>query len=173
MNWKFLADKNQSGVGLIEVLVAVVLISIGFLAAAQMQVRSMRYSQEAYFLTQANFMLRDISDRMRANRDGVASGFYNGYSTNSAVSLPSCINAETQCSAAQIAAADQHAWRNYLHAPSGAIDFKPLLPSSPSIQAAGTINFDAISNIYNITVQWSELIDNEQAQRELSIQLIP
>ncbi|MFK7892804.1 MAG: type IV pilus modification protein PilV [Granulosicoccus sp.] len=67
---------NERGIGLIEILIAVVVISIGFLATARMQVDSMRLSQSAYFQTQAAFLASEMIDRMRSNLPGVTSGFY-------------------------------------------------------------------------------------------------
>ena len=48
--------EHQSGVGLLEVLIALIILSFGFLATARMQVEGMRYSQGAYNLSQAKFM---------------------------------------------------------------------------------------------------------------------
>ena len=57
----------QQGIGLIEILIAVLLVSIGFLAAAQMQVHSMRFSQSAYHQSQAYYLATSMIARIRSN----------------------------------------------------------------------------------------------------------
>jgi len=162
---------KQSGVGLIEVLIAVVVLSIGFLAAAKMQVQGMRYSQSAYYLSQGNFMLRDITDRMRANRRGVLDGFYDDFTTVANTTEPTCVAATVRCTPEQIAQADKHAWSKNLYPPSGAVDFKPLLPSVDLIEAEGSIAYDPTTNVYTISVSWAEQVDDDYEERVLSVQL--
>jgi len=165
--------KKQSGVGLVEVLLAVVVLSLGFLAAAKMQIAGMRFSQNAYFLSQANFMVRDMTDRMRANNTGVQQGHYQDRYTAMATAAQACITNGTQCSPEQLANADLHAWSSYLHAPEGAVDFKPILPSMDSIPARGEINYNEITNVYTIKVIWGELHDGAAEEQVLSVQLTP
>ena len=164
---------RQGGIGLIEVLLAVVILSVGFLAAAQMQVRGMRFNQGAYFMSQANFMLRDMTDRMRANREGVANGNYAAFTTNASTTEPACYTSATACSAADIATADLHHWSTLLHGRADAIDFLPLLPSAGSIVARGTITRDAASNVYTIAVFWAEQIDDSPVEQTMSVRYFP
>jgi len=164
---------KQSGVGLIEVMLAILVLSVGFLATAKMQVEGMRYSQSAYFLSQANLMLRDMTDRMRANRQGVLDGHYDNAATVAGTALPACINTGNKCTPAQIAQGDIHAWSNYLYAPPNAVSFIPVLPSSNTTQAQGTITFDAATGVYDLAVQWSDLNIDTPETRTLSVQLNP
>lgn len=164
---------KQSGVGLIEVLIAIVILSIGFLAAAKMQVQGMRYSQNAYYLSQGNFMLRDMTDRMRANVQGVLDGNYNTFTTNSGTTEPACIAAVTKCTPAQIALADLHAWSKYLYEPANAVNFKPLLPSFDNLAAEGSISYNAVTDVYSVSVKWGEMINNDLEERQLNVLLTP
>ncbi len=59
----------QRGVGMIEVLVALVVLAIGLLATATLQNVAMRENNGAYLRSQATVLAYDIADRMRANRD--------------------------------------------------------------------------------------------------------
>jgi len=166
-------QRKQSGVGLLEVLIAVVVLSIGFLAAAKMQIAGMRNSQNAYFLSQANFMLRDMTDRMRANREGVIANHYNNFTTNAGTTQPACITSGEKCDVAQIAQADLHAWSKYLHEPEGAVEFKPLLPSHDSVEARGEIAFDPTTNVYTLQVKWGELYNGNIEEQVLAVRLTP
>lgn len=63
---------HQRGVSLIEVLVAIFVLSLGVLAMAGLQLSSMRTSQGALLRSQAATLATDMADRMRANLTGAA-----------------------------------------------------------------------------------------------------
>lgn len=60
--------KSQQGASLIEVLVAIVILSIGLLGLAGLQVTSVQSNYSAYYRSQATLLAYDLGDRMRANR---------------------------------------------------------------------------------------------------------
>ncbi len=167
------APVYQAGVGLLEVLIALIILSFGFLATARMQVEGMRYSQGAYNLSQAKFMVLDMTERMRVNREGMQGDVYKAKSTQAGTSNPGCVTSGTPCSPTDIALADLHAWSQNLHAPSGSTTFIPLLPSSTSISAKGTITYEATEGAYSIAVQWSETINGTDTLQSLSVKVFP
>ena len=61
----------QKGVGLMEVLVALILLSIAILGFVALQVRAVAASNEASMNIQATNIARDLGERMRMNRSGV------------------------------------------------------------------------------------------------------
>lgn len=76
---------RQKGFTLIEVLVAMVVLSIGLLGLAGMMATTMRNNHSAYHRTQATWMAYDMLDRIRANREVALAGS-NNY--NIAVATP-------------------------------------------------------------------------------------
>lgn len=64
--------KLQSGISLLESLIAMVVLSIGLLGVLGLQTQSLLYNQAAYFETQATNMAQDMLDRIRANNDQAA-----------------------------------------------------------------------------------------------------
>lgn len=78
----------QRGVGLIEVLVALLLLAVGVLGFSVLQLRAMDASQEAGARTIAMNSARDLAERMRINRTALAT-----YQTaiNSKDTLSSCL----------------------------------------------------------------------------------
>lgn len=58
---------RQKGASLIEVLVSLVLISIGLLGISASQLTSLKLTLSAYQRSQATVIANDIADRMRAN----------------------------------------------------------------------------------------------------------
>lgn len=57
--------KLEKGFGLIEVLVAVLLIGTSLLAMSSLQVRSLKQNNEALMRTEANLLAYDILERVR------------------------------------------------------------------------------------------------------------
>jgi type IV pilus assembly protein PilV len=62
-NWQ-----PQSGFTMIEVLVALLVLSVGMLGLAGLQAAGMRYNQDAYLRSQASLMAQDLIERMKLNR---------------------------------------------------------------------------------------------------------
>lgn len=58
------------GMSLVEVLVALVVLSIGLLGIAQVLIHGMRTSHAALLRTQAVNLVADMAERIRANPDG-------------------------------------------------------------------------------------------------------
>ena len=69
--------RRQRGVGLVEVLVSTVLVSIGLLTLASLQALSLKRSSSAALRTEAVGQSYDLLDRMRANRAQAIGGQYN------------------------------------------------------------------------------------------------
>ena len=68
--------KNQFGFTLVEVLVAVIILSVGLLGVAAMQTKSLKGGSSALHRTQATLAAEDILDRMRVNRQAAIDGEY-------------------------------------------------------------------------------------------------
>lgn len=66
------------GFTLIEVLIAVAILSFGMLGIAAMQVTGIRANQGSYFRSQATFMASDMAERMYSNRPGLRALRYDG-----------------------------------------------------------------------------------------------
>lgn len=60
--------RKASGVSLIEVLVATLVMGVGLLAVAMLQVSSTSSNQQALYYTQATSIANELADRMRASK---------------------------------------------------------------------------------------------------------
>ena len=67
---------RSAGITLIEVLIALVVFSIGLLGLAGLQTVSLRFNTSSYYRTQATALAYSLADRMRANRQGALDGLY-------------------------------------------------------------------------------------------------
>ena len=59
--------RQQTGMTLIEVLVAVLILAVGLLGAAVTQLNALKYTDSARMTSQASFIAYDMLDRIRAN----------------------------------------------------------------------------------------------------------
>lgn len=59
---------RQKGFTLLEVLVAMLVLSIGLLGLAGLMASSLRNNHSAYYRSQATWLAYDVIDRMRTNR---------------------------------------------------------------------------------------------------------
>ncbi len=160
--------RSVRGVGLIEILITIVLLSIGFLAAARMQVEGMRFSQSAYYQSQAFFLASDMINRMRTNVAGVRDGEYDDIFTAPDSQNPRC---DLQaCTPAQIALQDVYDWGGYFHPRQGAGDqnFIPALPSSENVPAGAKVE-PINDNIYMVTLAWSEIVNGSIQEESMSV----
>jgi type IV pilus assembly protein PilV len=127
--------KAQRGLSLIESLIALVIISVGLLGIAALQLNAVRQNSSAFWNTQAVVMAHNMADRIRANPVAVAD--YNGIDTNNDFEQDCTANA---CNADQMRLAD-------------ATDWKRMLSTLPS--GRGIVSND-IANQLDVTVMWDD-----------------
>lgn len=97
---------KQRGIGLMEVLVALLLLAIGVLGYTALQVKAVEASTEATQRSHALFVLRGLAESIRANNSGRNNyqGFVNG--TVSEALAAGCINPNATCTPGNLARAD-------------------------------------------------------------------
>ena len=64
--------KLQRGVGMVEILIALLVMSIGLLGYAGLQLRALNSTEEAHYRTQAIAIAQDLSERIAANPQSMA-----------------------------------------------------------------------------------------------------
>lgn len=101
---------RQRGVSLIEVMMALLIFSIGMIGAAGLLVMSTRSNQAAYLRTQVTYLAKSMADRMRANPQGVWSNSYDATYPNT--TTQDC--STSGCNATQLANHDQGVWSSQL-----------------------------------------------------------
>ena len=120
--------KHQKGLSLIEVLVTLLITSVGLLGLAALQARSLQFNHGAYLRSQANILAYDMADRMRLNKDDARANLYN-------ISM-----SDATPSASGIVATDQSQWLTLI----------------ASVLPAGDGAVSCASNICTLTIQWRE-----------------
>lgn len=109
-------NPRTGGFTLLEVLVALIVLSVGLLGLSGLQTTSLRSNHSAFLRSQATITTYDIVDRMRANRTGAAAGNYDiAYASS-----PTSVSCTSGCTPLQVAQMDVEDWRNQvLRLPAG------------------------------------------------------
>jgi type IV pilus assembly protein PilV len=132
-------ERAQEGFGLVESLVALVVVSVGMIGIAALYGQGLGASRTALFRTHAVNLASDMADRIRVNRQGGSA-----YQTAGAGADNNCAPGGVVCTPAEMAAHDLWEW-------NAQIDL--LLPG-----ADGTVAFMAASPpTYTINVAWTEV----------------
>lgn len=98
---------KESGFTLLEILIAMLVLSIGLMGLAGLMASSMKNNLSASHRTQATWMAYDIIDRMRANRANAITGSY-------ATALGAPVACTVAAPAGTIQAQDIAAWKSQL-----------------------------------------------------------
>jgi len=136
--------RRQNGITMVESLVALVVISVGMLGIAGLYLSSMQASRTAKLRSHAVELTSSIADRIRANRDAVAS-----YSL-AADGTPSTQNCDTaRCTPQALAQDDLARWL---------ADVRAALPGADAVTGTVTVTDRAApeSDNYVIAVSWRE-----------------
>lgn len=137
---------RQQGFSLLEVLIALLVLSIGLLGIAGMQTISLRFNHQSYERTQATVLISDMYEKIIANPDAARSGVFDNVAAGvTSAGYASYAGCPAACSVTQLATYDIFQWKRLIEDPrklaqgQGAIS---VVPGNPGI--------------YNITVSWSE-----------------
>lgn len=114
--------RAQTGATLIEVLVAVVLLSVGLVGLAGLQFNGTKFNHNAYLRSQATALAYDAIDRMRANLAACPAGDTDGCAYRTALATVFDGNAAQRCNMAfngggdplAMAAAEVNQWKSCL-----------------------------------------------------------
>lgn len=155
------------GVSLVEVLVALVVLSVGMLGVAVTFVQSVRSSRSALLRTQAINLVSDMGDRIRANASAAAA--YDTSTYGGAPAFHGCAQTAgasgSNCTAAQLAEDDLARWLEAVREALPGIDGGPpravveYIPGRPEI--------------YRVSVAWHEPSEAQPFEYRADIVLAP
>lgn len=153
---------TQRGSTLIEVLISVLIMSIGMLGIAGLQAFSMSSSHQASMRSQAVILARDMADRMRANRIAVRAVSPNNYGTvppvrnNCRAAYSAVVVAPVTCTPTNLAADDVWDWRDRVARVLPAGEGEVCVDSTPDDGAAGAHACDALGSSFAVKMFWTE-----------------
>ena len=126
--------QSQRGVTLVEAMIALLVISIGLLGIASLQLTAMNQNTSALNHSQAVWIAYNMSDRIRANIGEFQN--YDGIDTDNGYAQD-CVN--NPCSALQMVTAD-------------AADWTTMVQNLP--RGRGRVNLNG--GVLTVTVMWSD-----------------
>jgi type IV pilus assembly protein PilV len=138
-------DKSiQQGFSILEVLISLVVLSVGLIGASAVQVSTLKFTQVSQQRSTASQQLLTITEKMRSNLAGVRAGSYAFAFPYAAIpgSIPAAVACPVGCTAAQIAQRDLNTWQNELNR---------SLPGGRAVITSVTA-----PTIWQITVMWEE-----------------
>lgn len=142
-----------TGFSLIEVLVALLVLSIGLLGLAALQTTGLTLNHESYGRTQAVLQAYDIIDRIRANKSdsgGAVNSTYDSVTLGAAPGTTDCTS--TTCTGTRLAEYDIRKWN---------AANTSLLANGKGAICKGNFSTDLSScsttgSIYRIAITWKE-----------------
>lgn len=177
--------REPLGFTLLEVLIAVVVFSIGLLGLASLQVMGLRLNHDSLLRTVATIQANDMADRMRTNVAATSLGATSPYNNPSkaATGNPNCLgkdssgnSADVSCDATQMARHDFYEWYANISGASATTWYPATIAALPS--GDGVVCIDSTPNdgtpsapacdgviatagkpIFAIKVWWVERID--------------
>jgi type IV pilus assembly protein PilV len=151
-----LNKSRNSGFTLVEIMVTLVIISIGMLGLSKLQLTSLRYNQNAYQRSIATQLAYDLANRMRANAIAIDSGAYN---SPTATQKAACLTT-VGCTPTEMAGHDMYEWLS-ASSPTSVVSQLPdssatvCLDSTPEDGVAGTPACDGLGSQHAIKIWWS------------------
>lgn len=131
-------SRQQRGFSLVEVMIALVIMSVGMLGIAGLYVQSMQAGRTSMFRHHAVTLAGDVADRIRANpRAG------NAYIAAAGVDH-NCIASNVVCTPTQMAESDILVWKD---------EAANILPGG---DVTVVFNGAVTPPTYQITVSWNE-----------------
>jgi len=158
-----LQKKNhQVGFSLLEILIAIVIVSLGLLGIVQMQVSNIQFINNAKQRSEAIQLTNDIIDRMRANVAETVNGSYNiGF--GGALKAPTnCTSATANCNPATLAAYDLASWLCQLGGYNANTNCTSLGLTGHLPSGQGRISYDSSTDTTTVGVRWTDLTDKSK-----------
>jgi len=137
--------RTQAGAGLIESLISLFVVSIGFIGLAGLELSGLAASNNSLLRSKAVYLSYQMADRLRANLPGVAAGAYDNLTGDP--TDPGCI--ASGCNSAQVALNDYAEWNAEVAAVLPGGTGKICLTSTSAA-------CDGAGDVYAITITWTE-----------------
>lgn len=160
----FRANAAQAGASLIEVLVAVVLLSLGVVGLAGLQFNGVKFNHGAYLRSQGVSLAYDLTDRVRANLSACETAANCKYVTPLATAFDGV--AAQDCGSAiavaagpdAMAAVDVNQWKSCVETtlPGGAGQASYLAKDTDYTDQCGVVHTKTSRSVLVVEVNWND-----------------
>ncbi len=158
--------RTQKGVSMLEVLIALFVLSVGLLGHSKIQALGVRASTDANLRTQAAYLLNEMTERMRANRPAAGSNYYAAinYANVDCAVAPAKICSEGTAGSAEECTANEMADEDAIN---WLCNVETSLPD-------GSVTVSVAAGVYSVQVSWNGLDEDGVVQnRNVSSTFIP
>ena len=142
------------GFSLLEVLIALLVLSVGLLGIAGLQTVSLKFNHQSYERTQATLLISEMIEKISANPAATRAGtFDNVAAAATSASYAAYGACPTSCTSTQLANFDIFRWKSSLEDP------RRLAQGTGKIERVVTPLVGvgaATQHVFNITVTWVE-----------------
>ena len=151
-----LRSNRERGFSLLEVLIALLVLSVGLLGIAGLQTVSLKFNHQSYERTQATVLISEMIEKITSNPVATRSGIFNNVddatpALSYASSYGSC---PTSCTATELANFDLFRWKSAIEDPrrlaQGTGEITRVITPLAGPTGAAT------QHVFNITVTWVE-----------------
>lgn len=153
---KALRSNRDRGFSLLEVLVALLILSVGLLGIAGLQTVSLKFNHQSYERTQATVLISEMIEKIMANPVATRAGSFDLVDTltDTFTGYGAC---PTSCTPTQLATYDLSRWQNSMNDPR------------KLAQGRGTIArmSAAPEHVFKVTVTWVE--SNMWMQQDMQV----
>lgn len=137
----------MKGFTMLEMLVALLVISVGLLGVATLQTKGQQFNYFSYIRTQSTYLAYDLMERIRTNIDVAKIGAYDlGSSAVTPYANSKCEGSANsnvaKCDSSQLAQDDLAIWLSLV---------ENTLP-----EGSATVDWDSTMKEYTLTLKWSQ-----------------
>ena len=163
---------RQTGFTLVEVLIAVLVLSLGLLGLAGMQATSLKNNSAAAARGQATLLAYDMIDRMRTNKTAALAGSYtNALNTAPTTGGSDCQATSATCNGATMATYDLNQWKCLLGKWSSNGVCSTTLNIDRGLLPDGDGSIAINGNVVAVGVQWTETRWNNNQRESIPLTL--
>lgn len=141
---------RQSGLTMIEILIAIFIMAVGLLGTMTLQMRAVQDTGNANLRSVAIYLANDMADRIRANKAGRTAGTFNNMTNAKDTNIKSACYTTAGCSGADMALHELSEWRK-------TVEDSNILPD-------GDANISANGGVYTVTVSWSDRVKKDASK---------
>jgi len=141
---------RERGFSLLEVLIALLVLSVGLLGIAGLQTVSLRFNHQSYERTQATVLISEMFEKISANPVAARGGSFDAVAdTDTSGSFTGYGSCPASCTAAQLATFDLFRWKRSIEDPRRLAQGRGSIIRVPDPDGA-------TAHVYEITVNWVE-----------------